>query len=137
MAAGLTIPESAIARFADAFEAVARGMLTPTDLAERMETDGTLGAGELDFEFVSTIDAQVWGQGFVSPSFTGAFKVVDQRVVGEKHLKLKIAMDGTTFEAMRFGSADALNTSIDAVFRPSINEFRGSKTLQLVLDYVA
>ena len=52
-------------------------------------------------------------------------------------LKLKLKMGGTTFEAMRFGSANALNTSIDAVFRPSINEFRGNRTLQLVLDYVA
>ena len=137
MAAGLTIAESAMADFAKAFEVVARSLLTPTDLAERMETDGTLDAGELDFDFVSAIDAQVWGQGFVSPSFLGAFKVVDQRVVGEKHLKLKLKMGGTTFEAMRFGSATALNTSIDAVFRPSINEFRGNRTLQLVLDYVA
>ena len=137
MAAGLTIPESAMAAFVHAFEIVARGLLTPADLAETIETDGTLDASELDFGFVSAIDAQVWGQGFVSPSFTGAFTVVEQRVVGEKHLKLKINMGGTTFEAMRFGSADALSTSIDAVFRPSINEFRGQKTLQLVLDYVA
>ena len=136
MAAGLTIAESAMADFAQAFETVARGLLSPTDLAECIETDGALDAGELDFAFVSTIDAQVWGQGFVSPSFTGAFKVIEQRVVGEKHLKLKIAMGGTTFEAMRFGSADSLNTRIDAVFRPSINEFRGKKTLQLVLDFV-
>ncbi len=137
MAAGLTIPESAMADFADAFESVARGLLTPADLAERIETDGVPAAAELDFAFVAAIDAQVWGQGFASPSFIGAFKVVDQRVVGEKHLKLKLQMGGTTFEAMRFGSADSLNTSIDAVFRPSINEFRGQKTLQLVLDYVA
>ena len=137
MAAGLTIAESAMASFAQAFETVARGLLTPADLAERMETDGALDAGELDFGFVSAIDAQVWGQGFVSPSFTGAFRVIEQRVVGEKHLKLKITMGGTTFDAMRFGSAVALNTRIDAVFRPSVNEFRGQKTLQLVLDYVA
>ncbi len=136
MAAGLTIPESAMADFANAFETVARGLLTPADLAERIETDGALDAGELDFGFVGAIDAQVWGQGFVSPSFTGSFRVVEQRVVGEKHRKLKIAMGNTTFEAMRFGSADALNSSIDAVFRPSINEFRGQKTLQLLLDYV-
>ncbi len=137
MAAGLTIPEAAMADFAKAFETVARGLLTPADLAERIETDGALDAGDLDFSFVGAIDSQVWGQGFVSPSFTGSFRVVEQRVVGEKHLKLKIAMGPTTFEAMRFGSADALNSSIDAVFRPSINEFRGQKTLQLLLDYVA
>jgi single-stranded-DNA-specific exonuclease len=137
MAAGLTIPETGMAAFAEAFESVARELLSPTDLAERIETDGSLDAGEIDFPFVNAIDAQVWGQGFVAPSFTGAFRVVEQRVVGEKHLKLRIAMGGNTFEAMRFGSADALNTSIDAVFRPSINEFRGTKTLQLILDHIA
>ena len=62
--------------------------------------------------------------------------MLEQRVVGQHHLKLKLSLGSTTFEAMRFGSADPLNTSIDAVFRPSINEFRGNSTLQLVLDYV-
>ena len=137
MAAGLTIAEVSMADFAQAFETVARRLLTPADLAEHIETDGTLDAGELDFGFVSAIDDQVWGQGFVSPSFRGAFKVIDQRIVGEKHLKLKVEMGGTAFEAMRFGSADALSTRIDAVFRPSINEFRGQRTMQLILDYVA
>ena len=137
MAAGLTIHESAMAEFSNAFDAVARELLTPADLAERIETDGTLDSDELTFDFVRAIDAQVWGQGFSAPSFTGHFRVLEQRVVGEKHLKLKLGLGATTFEAMRFGSADALNTSIDAVFKPSINEFRGQSTLQLLLDYVA
>ena len=137
MAAGLTIPESAMRDFENAFESVARQLMTPADLAERIETDGTLNADDLTFDFVQSIEAQVWGQGFSAPSFTGNFRVLEQRVVGQKHLKLKLSLGGTTFEAMRFGSGDALNTSIDAVFRPSINEFRGQETLQLVLDYVA
>jgi single-stranded-DNA-specific exonuclease len=137
MAAGLTIPESAMRDFENAFEVVARQMITPADLAERIETDGTLNADDLTFDFVQSIDAQVWGQGFSAPSFTGNFRVLEQRVVGQKHLKLKLSLGGTTFEAMRFGSGDTLNTNIDAVFRPSINEFRGNATLQLVLDYVA
>ena len=137
MAAGLTIAESGMADFTNAFDAVARELLTPADLAERIETDGTLDASELTFDFVQAIDAQVWGQGFSAPSFNGHFRVLEQRVVGQKHLKLKLSLGGTTFEAMRFGSGDALNTSIDAVFRPSINEFRGQATLQLILDYIA
>ena len=137
MAAGLTIAEAAMGDFAAAFEAVARRMLSPADLVERIETDGTLDGGELDFEFVNAIDAQVWGQGFVAPAFVGSFRVVEQRVVGEKHLKLKLAIGNTSFEAMRFGSPDSLPASIDAVFRPSINEFRGNRTLQLILDHVA
>ena len=137
MAAGLTIPETGMADFANAFEEVARELLTSADLAERIETDGALDADGLTFDFAQTIDHQVWGQGFAAPSFTGHFRVLEQRVVGQKHLKLKLSLGGTTFEAMRFGSGDALNSSIDAVFRPSINEFRGQATLQLTLDYVA
>ena len=136
MAAGLTISETAMPDFAIAFDAVARQLLTPADLAERIETDGTLQADELTFDFVQSIDAQVWGQGFNAPSFTGRFRVLEQRVVGQKHLKLKVALGSSTFEAMRFGSADALKTTIDAVYRPSINEFRGQSILQLVLDLV-
>jgi single-stranded-DNA-specific exonuclease len=135
MAAGLTIPASAMADFAKAFETVVRDLLTPADLHERIETDGALAAEELDFDFVTSIENQVWGQGFASPSFTGDFRVIEQRVVGEKHLKLKVKLGSTTFDAMRFGSPDALNSAIGAVFRPSINEFRGNKTLQLILDH--
>ena len=137
MAAGLTIPQAALADFAKAFETVVRDLLSPTDLQERIETDGPLGANELSFDFARALEAQVWGQGFATPTFTGALRVLEQRVVGEKHLKLKVSIGETTFEAMRFGSADALNASIDAVFRPSINEFRGAATLQLILDHVA
>ena len=135
MAAGLTIPQTALADFAKAFETVVRDLLSPTDLQERIETDGTLRAEDLTFDFVQSLESQIWGQGFAAPSFTGEFKVVEQRVVGEKHLKLKLSLNGTTFEAMRFGSADPLNASIGAVFRPSINEFRGNTTLQLMLDH--
>ncbi len=135
MAAGLTIPQNSLPDFASAFESVVRDLLSPADLMEQIETDGTLRADELTFDFVQSLESQIWGQGFAAPCFTGEFKVIEQRVVGEKHLKLKLSLDGTTFEAMRFGSPDALNAIIGAVFRPSINEFRGASTLQLILDH--
>jgi single-stranded-DNA-specific exonuclease len=137
MAAGLTIPHAAFAEFSAAFEAVVREWLTPGALMERVETDGALDAKDLDFDFAKALEAQVWGQGFPAPSFLGSFRVLDQRVVGERHLKLKVSMGGTTWEAMRFGSADALEARIDAVFRPAINEFRGNATLQLIMEHVA
>ena len=137
MAAGLTIRESALPDFANAFEAVARELLTPADLQEVTETDGALAAHELDFEFVRGLEAQVWGQGFVAPRYVGAFQLVEQRVVGEKHLKLKLSMGGETFEAMRFGSADPLPASFDAVYKPAINTFRGNSVVQLTLEHVA
>jgi len=137
MAAGLTIPQDAMVDFAKAFETVVRDLVSPHDLLEQLATDGAITADKLSFDFVQSLESKVWGQGFAAPSFTGAFKVIEQKVVGEKHLKLKLSLNGTTFDAIRFGSADALNTSIDAVFRPSINEFRGAKTLQLTIDHTA
>jgi single-stranded-DNA-specific exonuclease len=137
MAAGLTIPAAAFSDFREAFEAAARAMLSAADLAERIETDGPMTAAELDFDFVRGIEAQVWGQGFVAPTFTGAFRVLEQRIVGEKHLKMRVSLGGVAFEAMRFGSPESLPPGFDAVYRPSINEFRGNQTLQLILDHAA
>lgn len=137
MAAGLTIREAAFPDFTMAFEAVSRELLSPAALAERIETDGALAPDELDLAFADTLEARVWGQGFPAPTFMGQLKVLEQRIVGEKHLKLKVSLGGTSFEAMRFGSADRLNPSIDAVFRPSVNVYRGEKTLQLLLDHTA
>ena len=137
MAAGLTIQQSALQDFERAFEMVARLLLTPADLQDNIETDGALDAAAIDFDFVNRLEHQVWGQGFVAPSYVGHFRVTEQRVVGEKHRKLKLSMNGVTFDAIRFGSADALNTSIDAVFRPSINTFRGNSTVQLTIDHLA
>ena len=137
MAAGLTIKQSALQDFERAFEMVARLLLTPADLQDNIETDGALDAAAIDFDFVNRLEHQVWGQGFVAPSYVGHFRVTEQRVVGEKHRKLKLSMNGVTFDAIRFGSAGALNTSIDAVFRPSINTCRGNSTVQLTIDHLA
>lgn len=137
MAAGLTIHESAFADFERAFEDVGNAWLNESDLALTVETDGALSANEIDFDFVRTLDKTVWGQGYPPPSFLGSMRTVEHKVVGEKHSKLKVLMGGVTYEAMRFGSPDKLPASFDAVYRPSINEFRGSTTLQLLLDHIA
>jgi single-stranded-DNA-specific exonuclease len=137
MAAGVTIAQSALPDFATALEAVGREWLSEADLARTIETDGPLAPTDLDFDFVRELDHTVWGQGFPMPGFEGSLRVLEQRVVGDKHRKLKVAMGGATFEAMRFGSPDALPLAFDAVYRPTINEFRGALTLQLTIDHVA
>jgi single-stranded-DNA-specific exonuclease len=136
MAAGLTIKEAALGDFTTAYEVAARAMLTPADLHEHIETDGAISAGELDFDFVNGIEQQVWGQGFVAPSYVGSFRIIEQRVVGEKHLKLKLAMGGQTFEGMRFGAAELLPLSFDAVYRPTINTYKDTSVVQLIVEHV-
>ncbi|HEX4859027.1 MAG TPA: single-stranded-DNA-specific exonuclease RecJ [Usitatibacteraceae bacterium] len=136
MAAGLSIPAGALAAFEATFEAVAREWLTPADLALTLETDGTLDGKAIDFDFVRSLERGVWGQGFAAPSFHGELQVLEQRVVGERHSKLKVSLGGSSFEAMRFGSTEPMGGRLHAVFRPTINVFRNSASLQLTLDHL-
>jgi len=132
-AAGLSIAERDLARFADAFERVARELLTPPMLARTFESDGALAPGELSIALARRIRDAVWGQGFPAPAFDDTFAVADQRVVGERHRRLVLARGGERFEAMLFGHPDPLPTRIRAAYRPDVNVWQGLESLQLVL----
>ena len=134
-AAGLTLRVQDFARFAESFEAVARELLSPAQLARSVETDGSLEPAYLDLGLAQLIDRQVWGQGFPQPMFCDEFEVLGQRVVGEKHLKLKLARAGRTVDAMRFNALDPLPSSVRAAYRLSVNEFNGAQNLQLVIEH--
>jgi single-stranded-DNA-specific exonuclease len=136
-AAGLTLASDRLPAFREAFEAVAREMLTPADLQQRIETDGELDAADLTFEFAQLLRDQVWGQGFPEPRFEGGFRVESQKVVGEKHLKLALSAAGRRLDAIRFGSAEPLPAAIRAVYRLDVNEYQGARALQLVLEHCA
>jgi single-stranded-DNA-specific exonuclease len=135
-AAGLTLAPGGLDAFREAFEAVARASLSPADLAQRIETDGTLDAHDITEDFAHVLKQQVWGQGFPEPRFSGRFTVESQRVVGEKHLKLMLQSGRQRFSAIRFGSPDALPGAIEAVYRLDVNEYQGSASLQLVIEHV-
>ncbi|MBC2732604.1 single-stranded-DNA-specific exonuclease RecJ [Thiobacillus sp.] len=135
MAAGLSIPAGRQAEFSTAFEAVVRELIDPADLDGRIETDGELDLAEHSYELAEQFDHAVWGQGFPAPLFTATFDVVTQRVVGEKHLKLKLVRGETSFDAMRFFQADPLPDRIRAVYALMPNEFNGQQSLQLKLQH--
>ena len=135
MAAGLSIPEARYEEFSRAFEAVVRELIDPADLEGVIETDGELELSEHRYDLAAEIEHAVWGQGFPAPLFIANFDVVAQRVVGEKHLKLKLARDGESFEAMRFFNPDPLPERIRAVYALMPNEFNGQQTLQLKLHH--
>jgi len=135
MAAGLSIPAGRHAEFSTAFEAVVRELIDPADLDGRIETDGELDLAEHSYALAEQFDHAVWGQGFPAPLFTATFDVVAQRVVGEKHLKLKLARGETSFDAMRFFQADPLPDRIRAVYALMPNEFNGQQSLQLKLQH--
>ncbi|GHD59995.1 single-stranded-DNA-specific exonuclease [Jeongeupia chitinilytica] len=137
MAAGLSLRPNDFGRFQQAFEAVCRELMDEAALERVIETDGELSANDFSFETAERIERQVWGQGFPAPLFHGHFRVLEQRVVGERHLKVKLANDyGLVLEGIRFQHPDPLPRDVNAAYSLSVNEFRGERILQVMLDYV-
>jgi single-stranded-DNA-specific exonuclease len=141
MAAGLTLPRAHFDRFRVAFAAEAAQHLSDDDLAGRVITDGELAADDLTLELAELLrDAGPWGQGFPEPLFDGVFEVAEQRVVGERHLKLRLSTGGRAVEAIAFGQVPAGNPPawrrVRAAYRLDVNEFQGRRGLQLVIEYL-
>ena len=134
-AAGLTVAEAEFARFAAAFEKVASEWLTPADLERVVETDGTLGAGELSLDLARRVAATAWGQGFPAPTFDDRFDVVESRIVGGAHTRATLVRGGERFNAIVFRHTDALPRRLRAAFRPEIDTWGGTEALQLVLAH--
>jgi len=134
-AAGLTISEAELPRFAAIFEAIAREQLTSGDLARTLNSDGSLEPGELGVDLAGALRAEVWGQGFPAPLFDDTFAVLAQRIVGGNHSKLALARGSERFDAILFRHVEPLPPSIRAAYRPDINEWRGEASLQLVIEH--
>jgi len=134
-AAGLTIRSEDFARFSDLFEQVVRELVAPEALSRTIETDGSLESAYLNLDLARLIESQIWGQGFPQPVFCDEFEVVNQRVVGERHMKLRLARGGRVLEAMRFNALDPLPGGVRAAYRLSVNEFNGAQNLQLVIEH--
>lgn len=137
MAAGLTIAETRLADFQQAFEQVAQSLLDEHALTRTLETDGGLSARELNLQMAETLAAEVWGQGFAPPTFRDRFQVLSQRLVGDKHLKLRLAKDGVQCDGMIFNRVDWLPEEVDAVYQLAANEWQGKKELQVYLQHIA
>jgi len=135
-AAGLTIAEADYERFCAVFERTLEQLLPAEARLHTVETDGALEAAHCTLEVARMIEAQIWGQGFPQPLFCDTFAVESQRVVGERHLKLRLIKDGRRFEAMRFGALDPVADRLRAAYRLSVNEFNGLKNVQLNVEHI-
>ncbi len=135
-AAGLTLREKDLERFTTLFERTAAERMPPGALSPVLETDGTLDAAYLSLEVAQLIERQIWGQGFPQPVFCDTFTVENQRVVGERHLKLKLMKDGRRYDAMRFGSLEPLPAQPRAAYRLTVNEFNGLQNVQLNIEHI-
>ncbi|MDP2072309.1 single-stranded-DNA-specific exonuclease RecJ [Methylotenera sp.] len=136
MAAGLTIKQVDFKLFNHSFEAVVKSLITEADLESILEVDGSLDSHEMTFKVAQTLENQVWGQGFAPPLFYDAFKVVNQRVLGEKHLKLSLKKDSIVIDAICFNQPEFLPDQIQAAYQLQTNSYNGSQKVQLNVRYV-
>lgn len=141
MAAGMSIRLSAFEAFSEAFDVLVKEQLTAADLESVVFSDGELSAEDLTLENISLLErAGPWGQAFPEPAFDGQFKVIQHRVLKEKHLKLVLSdAQGNLIDAIQFNSDWCQQlpcSTIHVVYRPSINEFRGKQSIQFMIDYI-
>ena len=142
MAAGLTIEESQFDRFSDAFNKVVDRYISSDSLEDQCLTDGELSGDDFSLPLALAIqNAGPWGQSFPEPIFVGQFKILDKRVVGESHLKLKLqSRNNNTLDAIAFNMTDddwpSKLEQITSTYRLGINNYRGHSQVQLFIEHI-
>lgn len=142
MAAGMTILESDFERFRAAFDDEAKACLSLEDIEGCIETDGPIDPEDISMENAEALrSAGPWGQAFLEPKFEGEFEVLHQKVVGDNHLKFllrpkdgSLPIDAVCFNCVEGSKAPTFDM-IRAAFKMDINEYRGRRSLQLLIDY--
>ena len=135
MAAGLTLRAEAFDAFAEAFEAVGKSWLTTAQLERVIETDGPLEDAYYTTAFIDLMAGEVWGQGFAPPVFCDEFRVVSQRILKERHLKLLLERNGQRFDAIWFGHTASVGERARVAFRLDANEYNGVTKVQLLVEH--
>jgi single-stranded-DNA-specific exonuclease len=141
MAAGLTLAAADLERFAAEFDAVARRRLDADMLTQCVWSDGELTAGDFTFDAAHALRyAAPWGQGFAEPAFDNVFAVESWRAVGERHLKLKLRLDGHVqpLEAIMFNALDVMPppSRLRAVYQLDVDQWNGRDRLQLLVRHI-
>lgn len=145
MAAGLSLPQENYGAFAAAFDAEVRRQLSEDDLTGRLLSDGQLGVEEFHLELAKALrHAGPWGQHFPEPLFHGVFQIVQQRLVGEKHLKLVLktecggqTLDGIAFNIDREVWPNPNVRWVELAYKLDVNEYQGRESVQLMVAHIA
>ncbi len=137
MAAGCTLEEDNLATFEAALQQVAQEWLDEATLQRRLETDGPLLPEYRRPELADTLAREVWGQGFAPPTFSEEVEVLGQRLVGEKHLALKLRHHGQPVDGIWFGRVDPLPPLAHLAFRLEADEWQGNKRVRFVVEGMA
>ncbi|MGL4807931.1 MAG: single-stranded-DNA-specific exonuclease RecJ, partial [Giesbergeria sp.] len=134
MAAGCTVPAERFADFEQALAQVAREWLDAATLTRRLETDGPLAPEWRRADLADTLQREVWGQGFAPPVFSEEVDILSQRLVGERHLSLKLRHRGEPVDGIWFGRTEPLPARALLAWRLDVNEWRGERKVQFVVE---
>ena len=134
MAAGCSIAEEHFGDFDRALQQVAAEWLDAATLTRTVRTDGPLSVEWFNPQTAALLDAQVWGQGFEPPLFCDEVEVLQQRLVGDKHLKLRVRHAGALRDAIWFGHAEPVATRVRLAYRLSLDEWQGQQRVQMVVE---
>ena len=134
MAAGCTLDEADFEVFETALVRVAHDNLDASQLARQLSTDGPLDAQWFTAETVSEMDSAVWGPGFEAPLFSDEAEVLGQRLVGERHLKLSLRVQGQVRDGIWFGRTEPLPSKTQLAFRINLDTFQGRQRVQLIVE---
>jgi single-stranded-DNA-specific exonuclease len=134
MAAGCTIDENSFELFDAALQKVAADWLDKETLQRRLQSDGSLPASECRVDVAESLNREVWGQGFLPPIFCDTVEVVSQRIVGEKHLALKLKHQGVPVEGIWFNRIEPLQATSTLVYRLEVDEWQGSKRVKWMIE---
>ncbi|MEI8326322.1 MAG: single-stranded-DNA-specific exonuclease RecJ [Betaproteobacteria bacterium] len=136
MAAGCTIEEEHLDLFDQALSQVALEWLDAATLKRSLQTDGALSPEYRRVDLVDTLHREVWGQGFAAPTFSEEVEVLSQRLVGEKHLWLKLRHQGQPVDAMWFGHTEPLPARVKIAFRLDAEEWQGRRVVKFLIEAV-
>jgi len=134
MAAGCTVARERLDEFQSAFAAVAAEWLDAATLTRRLDTDGPLASEYLRIDVVDTLQREVWGQGFAPPTFSEEVEVLSQRLVGEKHLALKLRHQGRPVDGIWFGHTEPLPPRVVLAWRLEADEWQGVRRVRFMVE---
>ncbi len=134
MAAGCTVAEEHFEVFEQALAQVAQEWLDAAALTRSLDTDGPLAPEYRRADLVDTLHREVWGQGFAPPTFSEELDILSQRLVGEKHLSLKLRHRGEPVDGIWFGRTEPLPARARLAYRLDVNEWQGQRRVQFVIE---
>ncbi|MBX9872092.1 MAG: single-stranded-DNA-specific exonuclease RecJ [Burkholderiaceae bacterium] len=134
MAAGCTIAEEHFEVFEQGLAEVAQEWLDAATLTRKLETDGALPVEYRRADMVDTLQREVWGQGFAPPTFSEEVEVLSQRLVGEKHLALKLKHQGQPVDGIWFGRTEPLPARVLLAFRLDADEWQGTRRVRFLVE---